>query len=74
MTGLDPRTMHAVQEFMHRYAAAGNTIIFSSHALNTVAKLCDRVVLINDLNVKQIFATNPNFDFEEYFLRNERQN
>ena len=78
MTGLDPRTMHAVQEFMHRYAAAGNTIIFSSHALNTVAHLCDRVVLIrkgkqiNDINVKQIYAANPNFDFEEYFLKNER--
>lgn len=79
MTGLDPRTMKAVQEFMHRYVAAGNSIIFSSHALNTVAKLCDRVVLIrkgeqvSDLNVKQIYAANPNFDFEEYFLRNERQ-
>lgn len=79
MTGLDPRTMHAVQEFMHKYAAAGNTIIFSSHALNTVAHLCDRVVLIrkgqqiNDINVKRIYAMNPNFDFEEYFLQNERQ-
>ncbi len=79
MTGLDPRTMKAVQDFMHKYAAAGNTIIFSSHALNTVAKLCDRVVLIrkgqqiNDINVKRIFALNPNFDFEEYFLKNERQ-
>ena len=79
MTGLDPRTMKAVSSFMHRYVAAGNSIIFSSHALNTVAKLCDRVVLIrkgeqvNELNVKQIYAFNPNFDFEEYFLRNERQ-
>ncbi len=79
MTGLDPRTMKAVSLFMHRYVAAGNSIIFSSHALNTVAKLCDRVVLIrkgeqvSGLNVKQIYAMNPNFDFEEYFLRNERQ-
>ena len=79
MTGLDPRTMKAVSSFMHRYVAAGNSIIFSSHALNTVAKLCDRVVLIrkgkqvSGLNVKQIYAVNPNFDFEEYFLRNERQ-
>ena len=79
MTGLDPRTMHAVQEFMHQYVAQGNSIIFSSHALNTVAKLCDRVVLIrkgqqvDELNVKEIYAANPNFDFEEYFLRNEKQ-
>lgn len=78
MTGLDPHTMRSVQDFMRRYAAAGNTIIFSSHALNTVAKLCDRVVLLrkghqmNDINVKRILATNPNFDFEEYFLKNER--
>ena len=78
MTGLDPRTMRAVQDFMHRYVAEGNAIIFSSHALNTVAKLCDRVVLIrrgrqvNELDVKSIYASNPNFDFEEYFLRNEQ--
>ena len=79
MTGLDPRTMHAVQEFMHYYVSKGNSIIFSSHALNTVAKLCDRVVLIkkgkqvDELDVKAIYQSNPNFDFEEYFLRNEGQ-
>lgn len=80
MTGLDPRTMRAVQDFMRGYAKAGNCIIFSSHALNTVAKLCDRVVLIrkgkqiSDINVKEIIARDPYFDFEEYFLQNERQN
>ncbi len=79
MTGLDPRTMRAVQDFMHAYVAEGNTILFSSHALNTVAKLCDRVVLIrkgkqvNELDMINIYAQNPNFDFEEYFLRNEGQ-
>lgn len=79
MTGLDPRTMRAVQDFMRGYAKAGNSIIFSSHALNTVAKLCDRVVLIrkgkqiSDINVKEIIARDPYFDFEEYFLQNERQ-
>ena len=80
MTGLDPRTMRAVQDYMDEYAAQGNGILFSSHALDTVAKLCDRVVLIrkgkqvSDLNVKEIAARDPDFDFEEYFLQNERQN
>ncbi len=79
MTGLDPRTMHAVATFMHSYVAEGNTILFSSHALNTVSKLCDRVVLIrkgkqvSELDVKRIYAETPDFDFEEYFLRNEEQ-
>ncbi len=79
MTGLDPRTMHAVQVFMREYAHAGNCIIFSSHALITVAKMCDRVVLmkkgqqLDDLNIKRIMTVDPNFDFEEYFLRHEGQ-
>lgn len=79
MTGLDPRTMRSVQNFMREYAANGNCIIFSSHALNTVARICDRVVLIrkgkqiSDLNVKEMMAENPQFDFEEYFLQGERE-
>lgn len=79
MTGLDPVTMRAVQNFMKSYAKQGNCIIFSSHALDTVAKICDRVVLIKkgkqirDIDIKERKKANPNFDFEEYFLRNERQ-
>ena len=77
MTGLDPRTMRAVRELMTDYAKSGNGILFSSHALDTVAKLCDRVVLIrkgkqvSDLNVREIAASDPDFDFEEYYLSNE---
>lgn len=79
MTGLDPRTMRAVQDFMREYAKQGNCIIFSSHALNTVARICDRVVLIrkgkqiSDINVKEMVTDDPTFDFEEYFLQNERE-
>lgn len=77
MTGLDPRTMRAVQDFMRGYAAEGNCIIFSSHALTTVAKLCDRVVLIrkgkqiSNVDVKRLTAEDPEFDFEEYFFKAE---
>lgn len=46
MTGLDPMTMKAVEKFMKEYAAKGNAILFSSHNLTSVAKLCDRVIII----------------------------
>ena len=46
MTGLDPMTMKSVEVFMRDYAAKGNAILFSSHNLTSVAKLCDRVVII----------------------------
>lgn len=79
MTGLDPRTTHAVQQFMREYADAGNCIIFSSHALITVARMCDRLVLLrtgqqlDELNIKRLMTVDPNFDFEEYFLKHEGQ-
>lgn len=77
MTGLDPQTMHSVQEFMKQYAARGNCIIFSSHALSTVAKLCHRVVLIrkgqqiSNVDVQKMAQEDKFFDFEEYFLKHE---
>lgn len=79
MTGLDPRTMRAVQDYMKHYASMGNAILFSSHALNTVAKICDRVVVIRkgkrvDELVMSEYADRADFDFEEYFLSNEGQN
>lgn len=46
MTGLDPMTMKSVEKFMREYSAKGNAILFSSHNLTSVAKLCDRVVII----------------------------
>ncbi len=79
LTGLDPRTMKAVREYMKEYAAQGNCIIFSSHALGSVAQICDRVVLIrrgkqiDALNIKQMMKDNPDFDFEGFFLEGERQ-
>lgn len=47
MVGLDPRTQNAVINFMHSYARKGKTILFSSHNLDVVRRICDRVVIIN---------------------------
>ena len=47
MVGLDPRTQNAVINFMHAYANKGKTILFSSHNLDVVRRVCDRVVIIN---------------------------
>lgn len=51
MVGLDPRTQNAVINFMHTYANKGKTILFSSHNLDVVRRVCDRVVIINKGNV-----------------------
>lgn len=46
MIGLDPLTSQRVSEFMKEYAKQGNCILFSSHNINSVQKLCDRAVII----------------------------
>lgn len=77
MTGLDPRTMKAVKDYMKNYVKNGAGILFSSHALDTVARLCDRVVLlkkgkcIDELSGE--ILSQQTFDFEEYFLSHERE-
>ena len=47
MVGLDPRTQNAVITFMRDYVNSGKTILFSSHNLDVVRRICDRVVIIN---------------------------
>lgn len=46
MLGLDPSSMRSVSEFMKDYAAAGNAVLFSTHNLDAVRRICDRVIVI----------------------------
>ena len=72
MVGLDPYTVNKLKEFIKNYAQKGNLVLFSSHNLDVVSKLCDRVYIIDQghilktLDMKEFNATNENF--EEYFL------
>jgi ABC-2 type transport system ATP-binding protein len=47
MVGLDPHTANAVKQFFKDYAARGNLVLFSSHNLDVVTKVCDRVYVID---------------------------
>jgi ABC-2 type transport system ATP-binding protein len=72
MVGLDPHTAAAVQIFFKEHAAAGNLVFFSSHNLEVVAKLCNRVYIIDqgrileEIDVAEFKASGNNL--EEYFL------
>lgn len=47
MIGLDPITTKKVSEFMREYAKDGNCILFSSHNIHSVQKICDRAIILN---------------------------
>ncbi len=48
LTGLDPRSAHALKKEMRAHCDGGNTVFFSTHVLEVAEKLCDRVAIIDN--------------------------
>lgn len=44
--GLDPAASHGVKEILRELAGRGSAVFFSSHVLEVVEKLCDKVAII----------------------------
>ena len=44
--GLDVMTTRGLRDFLHKLRAEGRCVIFSSHIMQEVAALCDRIVVI----------------------------
>lgn len=47
LTGLDPQSAYKLKQYMREYADSGKTVFFSSHVIEVVEKLCDRIAIIN---------------------------
>ena len=49
---LDPKARHEIRELIRSLATAGTTIVFTSHDMEEVGKLADRVVLVVEGRVR----------------------
>ncbi len=73
ITGLDPHSAFQLKNVMKQHAKEGNTVLFSSHVLDIVENLCDRVCIINNgqlmgvYDLKELKANNQSL--EELFLQ-----
>lgn len=47
LNGLDPQASKILKDSMKNHVKKGNTVLFSSHILEVVEKLCDEIVIIN---------------------------
>ena len=73
ITGLDPQTSFNLIEFMKDYAKDGNAVLFSSHNLDIVEKICDSAIVINcgkevaNININE-FKNLSEKSLQEYFM------
>ena len=73
LMGLDPQSAYDIKCYMKEHKRLGNTVFFSSHNIDMVEKLCDRVAIINKGHLVEIidvedFMANSKVSLEEYFL------
>ena len=74
LTGLDPTSIYQVKECMKEHAKAGNIVFFSSHIIDVVEKICDRIAIIKkgtilcDVKVKDLDKKKINL--EDFYLEN----
>lgn len=55
LTGLDPQSAYQLKQAMRKHAEEGNTVFFSSHILDVVENLCDRVCIIKKGELQGIY-------------------
>jgi len=75
LSGLDANSVITVKEIITRMAAEGKTIFYSSHLMDVVEKVSDRIILINQGNIvadgtfDEIKGTGNDESLEKLFAR-----
>lgn len=73
LMGLDPQSTFEIREYMKEHKKQGNCVFFSSHNIDMVEKLCDRVAIMNRGQLMEIidvkkFMAESSVPLETYFL------
>ena len=77
-TGLDPTSTYQIKECMREHAKKGNIVFFSSHVIEVVEKMCDRIAIINAGELKIVDTVENikkyNNSVEELYIKYSKQN
>jgi len=72
LTGLDPNSIFQVKEIMREHAAKGNIVFFSSHLIDVVERVCDRIAIIQAGQIKTIEKvsdlTKKSINLEKFYM------
>ena len=72
LTGLDPNSIHQVKECMKKHAEEGNIVFFSSHIIDVVERICDRITIIRKgkiMATKTLAEIEQEGTLEEFYLK-----
>ena len=73
LTGLDPTSSWQIKECMREHANAGNIVFFSSHVIEVVEKVCDRIAIISGGKLRRVARMEEikqeGVSLEELYLR-----
>lgn len=74
LMGLDVESAFILKECMKEHCSRGNVVIFSSHVLDVVEKLCNKVAIINNGKIELVESVDKikakaNISLEETFLK-----
>ena len=69
MVGLDHQTMMLLCNFIRSYADSEHAVLFSSHNLDVVQRICDKVVFIRGGEIVRVIdLKTEQVDFEKYYM------
>lgn len=74
LTGLDPMSAYNLKELMREHCKEGNSVFFSSHIIEVVEKLCDKVAIIDkgqliiSGSMDEIRAKDKENSLEDFFI------
>ena len=72
LTGLDPSSAYQIKECMRKHADEGNIVFFSSHVIEVVEKICDKIAIIQKGVLKGVFDVKKlrdnNISLEDLYL------
>ena len=77
LIGLDPTSIYQVKECMKQHAKQGNIVFFSSHIIDVVERVCNKVAIIKKghiLDCQRVEDIEKNMSLEEYYLKTIKEN
>ncbi|MDD3831574.1 MAG: ABC transporter ATP-binding protein [Clostridia bacterium] len=77
LTGLDPASAYQLKQLMKERTKEGCTVFFSSHVIEVVEKLCDRIAIINKGRIVAVdtldnIRADSSISLEDVFLQATR--